>query len=141
VNDANRYYQLAFGLSTPKDVDGVNIGAGCLAEAYIGFGWIGVIGIMFLIGIVLGIYERSFVAKDSSGLFLAIGIALIQGVLGIESQMSAYLGGVVQTVMLTLVVFLPVVRRHSGMAAVPRPATLPAIEQMQVRPPAEPRLS
>jgi hypothetical protein len=133
VNDANRYYQLAFGLSKARDVNGVNIGAGCLAEAYINFGWPGVICIMFAIGIILGFYERSFLAKDSSTLFLAIGVALLPGILGIEAQMSAYLGGVIQTVLLTILVFLPVLRRPAkNRRDKPLPATVMAA--MRVRP-------
>jgi hypothetical protein len=134
VNDANRYYQLAFGLSTVNTLDSVNIGAGCLAESYISFGWPGVVCIMFTIGIILGIYERSFLGRDSSALFLAIGVALLPGVMGIESQMSAYLGGVVQTVLLTILVFLPVIRRRSG--EIKSPATLrivPVTQQLRMR--------
>ena len=117
-------------------MDGVNIGAGCLAESYISFGWPGVICIMFAIGIVLGIYERSFLARDSSTLFLAIGVALLPGVLGIESQMSAYLGGVIQTVLLTILVFLPVLRRRSGKVrtALATPRIVPVRPQLRVRP-------
>ena len=111
VNDANRYYQVAFGLTSMKDVDSVNIGVGCLAEAYINFGWYGVIGIMFGIGMILRIYEQAFLSNTSSKLFLALGVALLPGILGIESQMSAYLGGVVQHILLTIFVFLPVLRR------------------------------
>lgn len=114
VNDANRYYQVAFGLTRPQDVDNVNIGAGCLAEAYINFGWPGVIGIMLFIGVVLGVYQRAFLSKDSSALFLAIGLALLPAVLGIESQMAAYLGGVIQHVLLTILIFLPAVRSKQG---------------------------
>jgi hypothetical protein len=134
VNDANRYYQLAFGLSTARNVDGVNIGAGCLAEAYINFGWPGVVCIMFAIGIILGIYERSFLAQDSSTFFLAIGVALLPGILGIEAQMSAYLGGVIQTVLLTTLVFLPVLRRPAAKKR--REKRMPAITMaaMRVRP-------
>jgi hypothetical protein len=136
VNDANRYYQLAFGLSTARNVNGVNIGAGCLAEAYINFGWPGVICIMFAIGIILGIYERSFLAQDSSTLFLAIGVALLPGILAIEAQMAPYLGGVIQTVLLTILVFLPVLRRRSGkVRTVPAmPRIVPVIPRLRVRP-------
>ena len=132
VNDANRFYQVTFGLTSIKDVDSVNIGVGCLAEAYINFGWSGVLGIMFAIGVLLGIYERSFVAGDSSTLFLAIGLALLPGIVGIESQMAAYVGGVVQTVLLTLLVFLPIVRRRSGIAV--GPAMAPATARLCIQP-------
>jgi hypothetical protein len=135
VNDANRHYQLLFGLSTARTVDSVNIGIGCLTEAYISFGWPGVICIMFTIGIILGIYERSLLAEDSSTLFLAIGVAILPRILGIEAQMSAYLGGVIQTVLLTILVFLPVLRRRSVKVRI-APATpriVPVMSQLLVR--------
>lgn len=137
VNDANRYYQIAFGLSTAKNVNKVNIGAGCLAESYINFGWFGAIFIMFGIGTILGFYERSFLSRDSNTLFLAIGIALLPGVLGIESQMSAYLGGVIQTVLLTILIFLPVLRRRSARTVNFRPhnpGMLPSVAGTRVGP-------
>jgi hypothetical protein len=136
VNDANRSYQVLYGLNTVKNVGAVNIGAGCLTEAYINFGWAGVICIMLLIGIVLGVYQRAFLARDSSIFFLAIGLALLQRVLGIESQMSAYLGGVIQNVLLTILVFLPVLRRHSGKVrtAPATPRIVPVMPQRRVRP-------
>jgi hypothetical protein len=119
INDANRYYQILYGLSTAETVDSVNIGAGCLAEAYINFGWPGVVCVMFGIGILLGIYARGFVSQNSSVFFLAVGLGLVQKVLGIESQMSAYLGGVVQAILLTTLVFLPVLQRPAvGVAQV-----------------------
>lgn len=117
VNEANRYYQVAFGLTDERSLDRVSIAVGCLAEAYINFGWPGAIGIMFVIGAFLGIYERSFVAKNSSALFLGIGIALLPGFLGIEAQMAQYLAGVIQKVLLTILVFLPVIRMREGRGA------------------------
>jgi hypothetical protein len=124
VNDANRFYQITYGLSSIKDVDSVNIGAGCLAEAYINFGWYGVVSIMFGLGVVLSIYERAFVFNTSNKLFLAIGVALLPGVMGIESQMAAYLGGVIQHILLTLLVFLPVARRRMNAGRIKQPLTV-----------------
>ena len=112
VNDANRYYQVAFGLSSVKELESTAIGVGCLAEAYINFGWLGVVGIMFGLGVLLGIYNRSIVTGESSSLFIALGIALLSGIMGIEAQMAAYVGGIVQHVGLTLLVFLPVANRR-----------------------------
>jgi hypothetical protein len=133
VNDANRYYQVAYGLTSLKDVDGVNIGVGCLGEAYINFGWYGAVIIMFAIGVILGIYQRAFVSKSSSTLFLAIGLALLPAVLGIESQMSAYLGGVIQHILLTIVVFLPVLRRGSYGVVTQQTRPAPPTRQLRVR--------
>jgi hypothetical protein len=113
INEANKFYQVAYGLTTERGLQGVSIAVGSLAEGFINFGWAGVIGIMLLLGIVLGIYQRTFLAAQSSTLFLAIGLTLIPGFLAIESQLGQYLGGVVQQTLLTTVVFLPIVRRRA----------------------------
>jgi hypothetical protein len=110
VSDANRFYQVAYGLSGEDALDSVAIGVGTMPEAYISFGWFGVLGIMFLLGIFYDVYQRTFFAKSSGGLMFCIGVALIPQMIGIEAQMAGYLGGILQQVLLTLIIFLPVIR-------------------------------
>jgi hypothetical protein len=111
VNDANRFYQTAYGLTAARQLDGVSIAVGVLAEAFINFGWPGVIGMMSAIGLLLGVFERTFGSGRSSVLFLAIGLSLLQGLLAVESQLSQYVGGLIQQAGLSFVVFLPVALR------------------------------
>jgi uncharacterized membrane protein YfbV (UPF0208 family) len=112
VNDANRFYQVAYGLTAERRLDSVSIAVGSLAEGFINFGWPGVVGVMVLIGIILGVYQRTLVVAESSTLFLAIGLTLVPGLLAVESQLGQYLGGIVQQMLLTIAVFLPIVRRR-----------------------------
>jgi hypothetical protein len=112
VNDANRFYQVAYGLTAEKRLDSVSIAVGSLAEGFINFGWAGVVGVMLLIGVVLGVYQRTLVVAESSTLFLAIGLTLVPGFLALESQLGQYLGGIIQQMLLTLALFLPIVRRR-----------------------------
>ncbi len=136
VNVANQYYQVAFGLTDPRDLDKVSIAVGCLAEAYINFGWYGVVGVMFVLGVLLGIYQRSFVSPSSSKFFLALGIALLPTILGIERQMAQYVGGVIQHILLTIFVFLPIIGRRNERSLIWRQTArlTPATERMRVRP-------
>jgi hypothetical protein len=46
VNDANRFYQRAYGLTAERQLAGVSIAVGVLGEAFINFGWPGVIVMM-----------------------------------------------------------------------------------------------
>jgi hypothetical protein len=110
MNEANRFYQLAYGLSNDVSLEGVSISVGTMTEAYISFGWFGLIGIMFLLGIFYDVYQRLFFARTSGALMVCIGIALLPQVISVEAQMGAYVGGIVQQVLLTLLVFLPVIR-------------------------------
>src|SRR6267142_2408791 len=65
VNDANQFYQVAYGMSKEEDLDKVAIGVGVMTEAYISFGWYGVVGIMFLIGIFYDVYRRILFSRNS----------------------------------------------------------------------------
>jgi hypothetical protein len=40
VNDANQYYQVAYGLTTEENLDGVSIAVGVMTEGFINFGWL-----------------------------------------------------------------------------------------------------
>jgi hypothetical protein len=125
VNEANRFYQVAYAMTTETGLEDVSIAVGFLAEGYINFGWAGVIGIMFATGLALGVYERTLGLINSSSLFLGIGLALIPGFLTIESQLGQYFGGVIQQALLAAAVFVPVAKRRGGQErAVPNPTYL-----------------
>jgi len=110
VNDANRFYQVAYGMSSEEDLDKVAIGVGIMTEAYISFGWYGVVGIMFLIGIFYDVYRRILFPHNSGLLMVGVGLALLPQMITIESHMAVYLGGIVQQVIFTLLIFSPVIR-------------------------------
>jgi len=110
MSEANRFYQVAYGLSDEGGLESVAIGVGTMTESYISFGWLGVIAVMFLMGVFYDLYQRTFFGKRSGALMVCVGVALIPQLLGIETQMAGYLGGIIQQVLLTLIVFLPVLR-------------------------------
>ena len=112
VNEANRFYQVAYGLSAEKDLRHVSIAVGFLMESYINFGWFGVVGIMFLMGWALGWFEHMFFSYDSGVLLSCMGFVITISFLAIESQMAQYVGGVVQRVVLTMLVFLPLTNQR-----------------------------
>jgi len=113
MNEANQFYQVAYGISTEEAIESVSIGVGVLTEAYISFGWYGVIGIMFLMGILYDIYRKICFSSSSGMLMTGFGIALLPQLIAVESQMAAYLGGIAQQVAFTLLFFIPVIRWRS----------------------------
>jgi hypothetical protein len=110
VSEANQYYQIAYGLSTEEDLSRVSISVGFLTEGFMNFGWAGVIGIMFLAGIFFDFYQKTFLSKSSGALMTGIGVILLPQFLAVESQMAQYLGGIMQQVVVTLIVMLPIIR-------------------------------
>jgi hypothetical protein len=129
MNEANQFYQVAYGMTTEEGLDSVSIAIGVLPEAYISFGWYGVVVIMFLMGIFYDIYRGMFFNNGPGVLMTGIGIALLPQMMTIESQMAAYLGGIVQQVVLTLLIFLPIfIWKRS------RPIDVPSFRTGRVRP-------
>src|SRR5258705_8735629 len=110
VNEANQYYQVAYGLSTEDDLGRVSISVGLLTEGFINFGWPGVVGIMFLAGIFFDFYQRTFLSKTSGALMTGIGVILLPQFLAVESQVAQYVGGIMQQVVVTLIVMLPIIQ-------------------------------
>jgi hypothetical protein len=137
VNDANRFYQVAYGMTTERNLDGVSISVGMLTEGFISFGWIGAFSVMVLVGVVLDCVSALMLSRDSGALMKGIGMALLPGFVALESQMAQYLGGILQTALLSIVVILPIVEvsrrwqfqpgfRRRRMPVSPRPVRIPA---------------
>jgi hypothetical protein len=114
MSEANQYYQVAYGLTAEDDLNKVAISVGILTEGFINFGWAGVVGIMFMAGIFFDFYQRTFLSTTSGALMTAMGVILIPQFLAIESQMAQYVGGIVQQVVVTLIVMLPIISFHGS---------------------------
>jgi hypothetical protein len=110
VSEANQYYQVAYGLTSEDDLSKVSISVGLLTEGFMNFGWVGVVGIMFLAGIFFDFYQKTFLAKTSGALMTGIGVILLPQFLSVESQLAQYVGGILQQVVVTLIVMLPIIR-------------------------------
>lgn len=108
VNDANRWYQVAYGLTDEENLDLVSIACGFLTEAYINFGWVGIPLVMFGIGMFLDYVERVLLSRSSGIYFNAVGLALVPQLISVEAQLGQYIAGIVQMIALTTIVLLPV---------------------------------
>src|SRR5262249_50065502 len=107
VNDANRWYQVTYGLTSPRQLNSVSIAVGTVAESYINFGWLGPIVIVFPLGMFLGCFERIFLHANAGLLFSSLGAVLVPQLIGIESQMAEYVAGLAQQILLVLLVLVP----------------------------------
>ena len=114
VNDANHWYQVRYGLTSPHDLSSVSIAVGTVAESYINFGWLGPLLVILPLGIFLGTFERIFLHADSGLLFSCLGAVLIPHLLGVEAQMAEYVAGLVQQIALVLLVLIPTLESRMG---------------------------
>ncbi len=122
MSEANQFYQVAYGLTRENQLHTVSIAVGFLTEGYINFGWWGVIVATYSVGLVLGVFQRTFLAADSSTLFRCIGLASIPGLLVLESQLAQYLSGFIQQAALTFLILLPIIKPRVEAAL--RPGTM-----------------
>lgn len=120
MSDANRWYQVAYGLTDQENLDLVSIACGFLTEAYINFGWLGIPLIMFGVGVFLDYVERALLSRSAGIYFNALGLALVPQLLTIEAQLGQYIAGILQMIALTTVVLLPVLiwRRKAEQRAI-----------------------
>jgi len=108
VNEANQFYQVAYGLTDQEHLGSVSIAVGTVAESFINFGWWGPFLIMIPLGIFFDYFQNVFLARDSGWVLNATGIALIPPFLALESQLAQYLAGILQCIVVTLLVMWPV---------------------------------
>lgn len=106
ANEANGWYQLAYHLILPNYDVGMAVGTA--TESYINFGWFGPPLVMFCLGLLLGLFEKILLRVKSGLLLSSIGVALLPGLLSIESQMAVYIAGLVQQTFFAVMVLIPV---------------------------------
>ncbi len=112
VNDSNRWYQVAYRLTAPRQLKGVSIAVGYLPESYINFGWFGPPLVTFCLGIFLGLFDKIFL-RPSSGLLLnSIGVVLLPQLLPVEAQLAEYIAGFGQQILVALIAMAPMIDLH-----------------------------
>jgi hypothetical protein len=106
ASKANAWYPLAYHLILPSY--DVGIASGTATETYINFGWLGPPLVMSCLGVFLGLLEKILLRAKSGLLLSSIGVALLPGLLMIESHMAVYVAGLIQQIFFALIVLLPV---------------------------------
>lgn len=100
AGSANRFFGVNYGLQTEEGSKTTTFGVSILGEAYINFGWAGVVLIMLLQGLVLGVLQHIF-GESRSGpggqaVFLAFFVFFLNG---IGSSAEILFGNVLQNLL------------------------------------------
>lgn len=111
ANEANRFFQVAYGVTPEDRLGDVSIAIGFLTESYISLGWIGVVLIMLFVGGIYSSTQRAFFSDFKDPILPAIGIVVVLRFLDIESQFGRYFVGIVQTVIYCYIFMLPLMFR------------------------------
>lgn len=105
-NDANRFYQVAYGITPEDRLHTVSIAIGFMTEGYINFGWPGVAFACFAVGVVVGLVQSVFLKSSANLIITTLGITLIEPILKIETQLGLYLVTIVMTIMYTYLIIM-----------------------------------
>jgi hypothetical protein len=97
TGSANRFFGVNYGLQTEESSKITTFGVSILGEAFMNFGWLGVIVIMLLQGLILGVLHHIF-GEPRSGpggqaVFLALFVFFLNG---IGSSAEILFGGILQ---------------------------------------------
>jgi hypothetical protein len=134
VNDANRWYQVNYGLTDPRDLNTVSIAVGTVAESYMNFGWFGPILVIVPLGFFLGSFERIFLHSNSGVLFSCLGAVLVPHIIGIEAQMAQYIAGLAQQIALVLLVLIPTLEPRARQVQLRRLVPMPYVSRERTMP-------
>lgn len=93
------------GIQTPEDAAKTSIGWGLLAEAYFNFGYLGVIGVAFLFGLVCASLESWTVGAELFSLPCLVAVAALMQLIDIELDLAGLVTATFQSVVSVSIVF------------------------------------
>lgn len=97
AGSANGFFAISYGLLTEEGAKTTTFGMSLLGEAFINFGWVGVILVMFVQGFAISILERIFGSQKSGAGGQAVFIAFFVFFLnGIGSSAEILFGNILQ---------------------------------------------
>jgi hypothetical protein len=100
AGSANGFYAVTYGVSTEEGAKTTTFGASILGEAFMNFGWAGVVFVMLLQGILIGVMQHSFGGFESGpggqAVFLAFFVYFLNG---IGSSAEIMFGGILQNLL------------------------------------------
>ena len=107
AGSANSFYAVTYGVTSEEGAKTTTFGVSILGEAFMNFGWPGVILIMLVQGIFIGAMQHSFGGKISGpggqAVFLCFFVYFLNG---IGSSAEIMFGGILQNLLLGYVLLL-----------------------------------
>lgn len=107
AGSANGFYAVTYGITSEEGAKTTTFGVSILGEAFMNFGWPGVVLIMLLQGIFIGAMQHSFGGKVSGpggqAVFLCFFVYFLNG---IGSSAEIMFGGILQNLLLGYVLLL-----------------------------------
>jgi hypothetical protein len=100
AGNANGFYAVTYGITTEEGAKVTTFGVSILGEAFINFGWPGVVGLMLFQGLIISLLERVFGGQASGPGGQAVFIAFFVFFLnGIGSSAEILFGNILQNLL------------------------------------------
>jgi hypothetical protein len=107
AGSANGFYAVAYGVTSEEGIKTTTFGVSILGEAFMNFGWVGVVSIMLIQGILIGAMQHSFGGQISGpggqAVFLAFFVYFLNG---IGSSAEIMFGGILQNLICGYLILL-----------------------------------
>jgi hypothetical protein len=107
AGSANGFYAVTYGVQTEESAKTTTFGVSILGEAFMNFGWAGVVFVMLLQGILIGALHYSFGSYESGpggqAVFLAFFVYFLNG---IGSSAEIMFGGILQNLLCGYLILL-----------------------------------
>lgn len=110
VSAVNHFYQVSYRLTREENLDSVSIAPGLLGEAYMNFGWAGIVLIPFILGMLYDYVQRQLGSVSSGVLLNTFAILVTVHFTLIESHLGSYLGSLPQQLLVLCAVLAPILQ-------------------------------
>ncbi|MBS0209205.1 MAG: hypothetical protein JSS27_09645 [Planctomycetes bacterium] len=124
VHAANNLISLNCGLSSRANLRSTTVGVGLLAEAWVNFGWAGIIGLAVIIGGAMRFMARALAAAAPTMMHGLISVVWVAYSFQVEQVTSAWFSSFSQAVLVMIIMLYPFSRpvRDTPPATSPRGA-------------------
>ena len=111
----NNFFGLEYGLQDQESIGVTSIGLPHIVEAYINFGTMGLVFVMFILGMLYATLDRIFNHEEAGAGGIAIYATILFSLVNIETCTTAAFGATFQTVVF-YALLLSTVRAKKGAA-------------------------
>lgn len=98
---------LSYKVTNRSQARTTTIGLGLLGEAWANFGWLGIVGLAILMGVLMRFVANAFIRVHESSLHSVLSVLWVGWSFQIEGALSSWLSSLLQSVVVVLLVLYP----------------------------------
>ena len=103
AQEANVWFARSYGFLDEELAKTTKVGISHMGEVYVNFGWVGIIPVFLLVGLIPGRVSVPAFARDASLATRCIYVALIPNFLSIESTLTGFMASIMYTLVFSTI--------------------------------------